>query len=239
MCKISLLFCWKMENDKQNWNWIEKYGDVPRKMHRNGSEWFDRRIISEMDYFFIHSFHRASYHEFVHVRAGWVHLERWSQLLRHYYCCNGIRSWRLFLLFRTETFTLHLIQYSIKPPPNILHMSSNKRFGPYMIYALLLLSIQSDSIESATVSAQIPDVHHNYWGGKCCLSAVFRHRNHLNEGASTDSQCHIWMQFFFFRHKVDSIKTACELRMMTMMMMMIFVGDVACKWGRKINISPP
>ena len=28
-----------------------------------------------------------------------------------------------------------------------------------MIYALLLLSIQSDSIESATVSAQIPDVH--------------------------------------------------------------------------------
>lgn len=64
--------------------------------------------------------------------------------------------WNQTLYCIAETFSLHLIQYSIKLP-EYLADDSSKRFGPYMIYVSLLLSILFGSMLNEIV--HIHNVH--------------------------------------------------------------------------------
>lgn len=145
-------------------------------------------------------------------------------------------SWGLFFCYSAETFTLHLIQYSIKPPEYLAY-DSNKCFGPYMIYALLLLSIQSDSIECRMWECTDSRcAHHNYWGGKCCLSAVFHEPQPFKRGSTQRTHrvihnaifgCIFCSPHHWFDQNCTRIWNDGDN------------VDVACKWDRKINISLP
>lgn len=113
-----------------------KYGSIQPVKPRNGSDISTAELYPE--WIFIQ----------LDELASRFHLWQWSEASRrHDYHQNAVQPVRLFVIQHTETFSLHLIQYSIKPPKYRRHLVwANASVHPWFM-PFLELSIPDASIQ--------------------------------------------------------------------------------------------